>query len=298
MTLALFVLLQNMPGGPLAAYRSNPFAREEEIQAIGRQLGLDQPVPVQYARWLGQFVRGDWGYSFGTRQPVTTMIGERVRNTATLMSVSIAVALLLSIPLGILAALHRNTLIDHALTFASFLGLSVPTFWLGLLAIIVFSVQLRWLPAGGVSTYGVDTLDDRLSYLVLPVATLSLVSIGLFTRYLRTSMLEVMGRSFVVTARGKGLAERTVVLRHILRNAAIPFVTIVSLHLPELFTGAVVVETIFSWPGIGRLFWDAALRLDYPVLMGVMTIGAVFVVLSNLVADIVYVYLDRRISYG
>lgn len=298
MTLALFALLQAMPGGPLAAYRASPFAGEEEIQQIGRQLGLDQPVPVQYARWLSEFVRGDWGYSFSTRQPVIEMIGERARNTFNLMSIALALSLAVSIPLGVLVALRRYSLLDYALTAFSFAGLSIPTFWFGLMAIVIFSVQLGWLPAGGVSTYGVDRFDDRLRYLVLPVVSLAFVSVGLFTRYLRGTMIEVMSRPYVATARAKGLRERTVVVRHMLRNAAIPFVTVVALHLPELFTGAVVVETIFSWPGVGRLFWESALRSDYPVLMGVLTIGSIFIIASNLIADLAYAYLDPRIRYG
>lgn len=302
-TLIVYLVLISIPGGPLAAYRSNPRVRPEDLARLEKQLGLDQPVLVRYATWLGRLIRGDWGYSYVTRRPVLEMIGERVKNTVLLMGVALLVTLAVAVPIGVYSAVRQYSLFDHAMTGLAFMGYSMPVFWLGLLLMLLFSVQLRWFPAGGMFTVGAtltgwEALLDRLRYLALPVLTLTVVSAGFYARYLRASLLDVIHQDYVRTAWAKGLAERAVITRHALRNALIPFVTVVALHMPQLFTGAVVVETVFAWPGIGRLFWDSALRFDYPVLMGVLTIGALLVWLCNLLADVLYGYLDPRIRYG
>lgn len=302
-TLVIYVVLVSIPGGPLAAYRNDPRVRAADIERLEKQLGLDQPVYVRYVLWLEKFLRGDWGYSYVTRQPVLDMVWDRFQNTIYLMGVSFALTLLLAIPIGLYSALRQYSLFDHAMTGLAFMGYSMPVFWLGLLLILLFSAQLRWLPAGGMFTVGAGlegwaAFGDRLSYLALPVLTLTVVSAGFYARYLRANMLEVIGQDYVRTAWAKGLRERQVISRHALKNAAIPFITIVAIHLPQVFTGAVVVETIFAWPGIGRLFWDSALRFDYPVLMGVLAIGALLVWLFNLSADLLYGLLDPRIRYG
>ncbi len=276
-TLVIYLVLVSIPGGPLAAYRNNPRVRAQDLERLGKQLGLDQPVYVRYGLWLGKFIQGDWGYSYVTRQPVLVMIWERFVNTIYLMGVSLLLTLLLAIPIGVYSAVRQYSLFDHAMTGLAFMGYSMPAFWLGLLLMLLFSVQWRWLPAGGMFTIGTElvgfsALLDRLRYLVLPVMTLSIVSAGFYARYLRASLLDVMGQDYVRTARAKGLRERRVIVGHALKNAAIPFLTVVALHMPQLFTGAVVVETVFAWPGIGRLFWDSALRFDYPALMGVLAI--------------------------
>ncbi len=302
-TLIVYLVLISIPGGPLAAYRSNPRVRPEDLARLEKQLGLDQPVLVRYATWLGRLIRGDWGYSYVTRRPVLEMIGERVKNTVLLMGVALLVTLAVAVPIGVYSAVRQYSLFDHAMTGLAFMGYSMPVFWLGLLLMLLFSVQLRWFPAGGMFTVGAtltgwEALLDRLRYLALPVLTLTVVSAGFYARYLRASLLDVIHQDYVRTAWAKGLAERAVITRHALRNALIPFVTVVALHMPQLFTGAVVVETVFAWPGIGRLFWDSALRFDYPVLMGVLTIGALLVWLCNLLADVLYGYLDPRIRYS
>lgn len=298
-TVVAFIVLSNMPGGPLAAYKMNPNVRGEDLQRLAKQFGLEGPVHVRYLAWLRNFVRGDWGYSIVTQRPVLAMIAERFVNSVTLMSIALLLTLALAMPVGVYSAVRQYSLFDYVATGLAFVGLSLPTFWLGLLLILLFGVELRWLPAGGMFTIGAPfSIADRARYLVLPTVALAVVSAGFYTRYLRASVLDVLGQDFVRTARAKGVLERRVVFRHVLQNAALPFVTVVALHLPELFTGAVVAETIFAWPGMGRLFWESALRIDYPVLMGILTFTAVVVLAANLAADVLYGLLDPRIHYG
>jgi peptide/nickel transport system permease protein len=301
----VFFLINIVPGGPTAAYENNPRLTAEDLARIEHELGLDQPIYVRYLNWLGAIVRGDWGYSLVTRRPVLTEIGERLPNTVYLVGVSFAVTLILAIPAGILAAIRQYSLFDHVTTTAAFMGQSVPIFWFGLLLIIVFHVTLRnpasglpLLPGGGMATIGEPfSLADRIRHLILPVAMLTLATAAQHVRYMRASMLEVIHEDYVRTARAKGAAGRRVIWRHAFKNAALPIVTIVALELPVLFSGALFTETIFSWPGMGRLFFDSALRFDYAVLMGIIVVNAALIILSNLAADVVYAYLDPRIRY-
>ena len=294
-----FAILKLTPGEPLAAYEGNPLFTDEDRKRLEHAFGIDQPVPLQYLSWLGQFVRGDWGYSFASHQPVLALVAERLPNTVYLMGTVFVTVLLLAIPIGVFAAVKQYSWFDHVVTGTTFAFLSTPTFWLGLLLIIVFGLQLRLFPLGGIDTPGQPfNLFDRLRHLVLPVATIALVQLGSHVRYLRASMLETINQDYMRTARSKGLGERAVVLRHALKNAAIPLVTVVALDVPELFAGALVTEQIFGWPGMGRLFWDAATRFDYPVLMGILTVSSALIVLANLFADVVYGYLDPRIRFG
>ncbi|MEK7838000.1 MAG: ABC transporter permease [candidate division NC10 bacterium] len=297
-TLGIFLLIRLVPGGPLSAYEGNPDVTPQDMARLRQQLGLDAPLPVQYVRWLGRLGRGDLGWSLVTHRPVTSMIAERLGNTAYLMGLALVLTFAIALPAGIISARRQYSWFDHAVTTMSFAGFSMPTFWSGLLAILVFSVWLRWLPAGGMYTVGeAFSLADRLRHLVLPLGILTLFSAARYTRYLRASMLEVLGQDYIATARAKGLGERVVIQKHALKNATIPVVTIVALDLPQLFSGALITETMFSWPGMGRLFWEATLRLDYPVLMAVMTVSATLVVLFNLAADLAYGFLDPRIRY-
>lgn len=297
-SLVVFVALSSIPGGPLTAYRSNPNVRGEDLARLSAQMGLDQPVVARYGRWLSRFVRGDWGYSIITQRPVLTMIGERLVNTLYLMAAALIITVIVAVPLGIYAAIRQYSSFDYAATGVAFMVYSIPDFWLGLLFILLFAVQLRWLPAGGMYTLGADfSIADRARYLILPTLTLALPSIGFYTRYLRAGVLEVKHQDYVRTAWAKGLNEPRVLFRHVLKNALIPFVTVLAIHLPQVFTGAIVVETIFGWPGMGRLYWQSALNFDYPVLMGVMTISAGLVLLANLTADLAYGVIDPRIRY-
>jgi len=269
-----------------------------DLARIERELGLDRPVIIQYLDWVRRFVTGDWGISFVARRPVLDLVFERLPATLLLMGSGLVLSLVISVPLGVLAAMKRGRWLDSILTFGSFVGLSIPAFWLGLMLIVVFTVWLGWLPGGGIGPPGVEPdLATRLRYLILPTVTISFVSVGFFTRYLRSSMIEVLHRDHIRFARSRGLPRWRVYLRHAFRNAAIPFVTVVAIHIPEYLIGALVVETIFSWPGTGRLFWESAVRFDYPVMMGILVLGALLVVISNLMADVAYATLDPRVRY-
>ena len=298
-TIMSFVLLKSTPGGPMAIYRERADITRADVARLRQQLGLDDPVPVQYARWVGNLVRGDWGDSFVTNERVIDRISQRLPATLLLMGSAYVLTLLIAIPVGVLAAVRQYSWFDYLATGVAFIGLSMPVFWFGLLLILLFSVQLGWLPTSGIATIGAgfDPVDS-LKHLVMPACVLALVFAGGYTRYLRTSMLEVIRQDFVRTARSKGLAERLVIMRHAFRNALIPVVTLLALDVPELFTGAVVTETIFAWPGMGRLYLESLSRLDYSVLMAILTVSALLVILSNLLADVVYAYLDPRIRYA
>ncbi len=304
-SVAVFFLINVVPGGPAAAYENNPHLSPQDISRIESELGLNQPIHVRYLRWLGAIVRGNWGYSLASRRPVLTEIRERLPNTIYLLGVALLVTLVLAIPAGMLSALRQYSLFDHATTTLAFMGQSVPIFWFGLLLIIVFHVTLRnpltglpLLPGGGMYTLGEPfSLWDRVDHLILPVAMLTLATAAQYVRYMRASMLEVVHEDYIRTARAKGAATRRVVWRHAFKNAALPVVTIIALDLPVLFSGALFTETIFSWPGMGRLFFDSALRFDYALLMGIIMVNAALIIFSNLAADVVYVYLDPRIRY-
>ena len=298
-SVAAFAIVKAQPGGPLAAYEGNPDFTEADRLRLEHAFGLDQPLPVQYITWLGSFLKLDWGYSFSSHQPVLALIGERLPNTLYLMGTVFVVVLLIAIPIGVLTAVKQYSWFDHVVTGTIFTFLSTPTFWLGLLLIILFGLQLRWLPLGGMQTVGAPfDLGDRIRHLILPVATIALVQMGGHVRYLRASMLDTIGQDYMRTARAKGLAERIVILRHALKNAAIPLVTIIALDMPELFVGALVTEQIFGWPGMGRLFWDAATRSDYPVLQGILAVSSCLIVFANLLADVTYGWLDPRIRFS
>jgi peptide/nickel transport system permease protein len=254
---------------------------------------------VQYFAWLKNFVQGDWGYSFTTKRPVLVEIWDRLPNTLLLTGISLLVALIIAIPAGIISATRQYSIFDHITTTLAYIGRSMPVFYSGLLLIIIFSIWLRWLPSGGMQTLGqAFSLTDSLRHLFLPVLSLSTLIAAKYVRFLRTSMLEVIHLDYIRTAAAKGLSERVIVYKHAFRNAAIPLVTVVAIDLPVLFAGALFTETIYSWPGMGRLFVDAATRFDYSVVMGIVAAIAFLVVVSNLLADVVYAILDPRITYS
>jgi peptide/nickel transport system permease protein len=297
-TIMSFVLLKSTPGGPMSIYRERADVSREDVTRLRQQLGLDDPIPVQYARWVGNLVRGNWGDSLVTNERVVDRIAQRLPATLLLMSAGFVLTLIIAVPVGILAALRPYSWFDYLATGVAFIGLSMPVFWFGLLMILLFSVQLGWLPTSGIGTIGAGfDPGDRLKHLIMPATVLALVFAGGYTRYLRSSMLEVILQDYVRTARAKGLRERIVISRHALRNALIPLITLLALDIPELFTGAVVTETIFAWPGMGRLYLESLARLDYSVLMAILTVSAALVILSNLLADVLYAYLDPRIRY-
>jgi peptide/nickel transport system permease protein len=297
-TFATFALMQALPGGPLSAYENNPEIKAEDIERLRHELGLDRPLHVQYIIWLGNFLKGDWGYSYATKRPVLTEISERLPNTLYLTGFSLIAALLIAIPVGIISATKQYSFFDHVVTTATYIGRSMPMYYSGLLLIIVFSIWLRWFPSGGMRTLGKEfSLVDSLHHLFLPMFSLSTLIAAKYVRFLRTSMLEVIHQDYIRTAKAKGLHDQLVIYKHAFRNAAIPLVTIVAIDLPVLFAGALFTETIYSWPGMGRLFVNSSLRFDYPIVMGIVAAIAFLVVVSNLLADMVYAMLDPRITY-
>jgi peptide/nickel transport system permease protein len=350
-SLLIYAILLAAPGGPTARFAQNPKITPEALAVFEHKWGLDQPWYVQYCRWLGvcnpdrdgpetllsnagwpnllpAFAGGgnsgvlhlDFGYSSSTGAPVSDVIGQRIPRTAILAGCALVLWLSLALITGMIAAVRRYTKIDNAITIFNYIGYSFPTFWLGLLLIIVFVMQLGWFPAGGMwdarldqnpnfyfgsneywafaAQHPIEVLLDLGKHLVLPVATLVVVSVAGDSRFVRASMIDALREDYVRTARAKGVPERRVVYRHALRNAMLPVVTNMGLELPFLFTGAIATETIFSWPGMGREFYEATGAYDYPVLMGILVITAVLVIGANLLADIIYAVVDPRISYG
>jgi peptide/nickel transport system permease protein len=304
-SVAVFALIQLVPGGPMGVYGRNPNLSAEDLARLEERLGLNQPVHVQYLYWLGKVAQGDFGYSYDTKRPVTAEIGDRLPATVYLMSVTFVVVLAIAIPVGIICAVRQYSWIDTVISTLAFAGQALPVFWLGLMLILIFYGWARnplsgepLLPARGVATLGEDfNVGDRIVHLILPVATLALGWVSWYSRYLRSSMLDVLHQGYVRTARAKGLTERVVLQRHAFKNAAIPLITVAALDLATLVTGALYVEIIFSWPGMGQLFYRAATRRDYPVLMAITMLAAVVVVLANIVADVVYAWLNPRIRY-
>lgn len=297
----VFFILHLVPGGPLDALRySNPRISPEHIKQLERLLGLDKPLYERYFIWLAGMLRGDWGTSWGIAygQPVLDLIQARLGNTLLLMGMSTVLSLAIAVPIGVYSAVKQYSWTDYFVTALSFFGTSMPTFWFGVMMLIVFAVTLRWLPAGGVATPGLEgDLMDRLRYLVMPVAVLSLCNVAGWSRYIRSSMLETLGQDYLRTAKAKGLSETAVVMKHALRNALIPFIAMVGLTLPELFSGAIITESIFAWAGMGRLYYDATMASDWPLLQAMMVIIAFLVIGSNLMADILYAVADPRIRY-
>jgi peptide/nickel transport system permease protein len=277
----------------------NPHTSAAQLANIRHNLGLDQPGYVQFLRWSGGLLRGDWGTSYVDDRPVLVDIGERLPATMLLMGSGFLISLVLAVVVGLVAATHRYSLFDHLTTIGAFFGLAMPVFWFGLMLQLLFAVHLGWLPAA-------DMVDERapptvlggLRHLILPALTLGITSIAGWSRYLRGSLFEALGQDYVRTARAKGVPRRRIVSHHALRNALIPLVTVMALDLPGYFTGAVVVETVFSWPGMGRLFFNSLNQRDYPVQLGLLLISTLLIILGNLIADLVYGLLDPRISYS
>jgi peptide/nickel transport system permease protein len=296
-SLVLFTIMRLAPGGPEAVLVGGEFSQEAAAQ-IRQRLGLDRPLLSQYAGWAGAALRGDLGRSFKTGDPVATLIADRLGPTLQLTGGALAFALLVAIPLGVLAAVRRGTIWDTLGSAVSLFGVSFPSFWLGIMLILLFSEALHLLPPSGLSPYGRETdVLARLQHAILPTLTLGLIQMAAFMRFTRSSLLEVLGQDYVRTARAKGLGSGRVVWRHALRNALIPVATVVGLSLPVLVGGAVLTETVFAWPGLGRLAVGAVFERDYPVIMGVNLLVAAVVISANLVTDIAYCLLDPRISY-
>jgi len=297
-TILSFAIMKAAPGDPMALMMDPTISAGDREKFI-EKYGLDEPEHVQYLKWLGNMIQGDFGTSIVRKgTPVTDLIMARLPNTLLLMLVSTILALLISIPLGVLSARRPYSKLDYGITFTSFIGLAVPNFWLGLILIMFLSVNLGWFPTGGVMTLNADfSLWDRIHHLILPAFVLATADMAGLTRYTRSSMLDVLRQDYMRTARAKGFKENRVVYKHGLRNGLLPVITIFGLMIPSFIGGAVVTEQIFSWPGLGKLFVDSAFQRDYPVIMAMTVISATLVVIGNLVADILYAMVDPRIEY-
>ena len=291
-----FSVLHLAPGGPAAIYAMTPTMSAEDLDRLTHELGLDRPLPEQYARWAAGVLTGNWGRSYRDGRLVWEVVVDRIPATMLLMVTAFSVALGLGLLTGVVSAVRQYSLMDHALTLGSMVALSIPTFWLGLMAIYVFAVRLAILPPGNMGTVGADfSLGDLVLHLMLPAATLGVVMVATWSRYTRASMLEVIREDYIRTAQAKGVAGGAVILKHALKNALIPLITLAGLQLPLVFSGALVTETVFTWPGMGRLFVDSIGYRDYPVLMGLLMLTALLVVIGNLLADLVYAAVDPRV---
>ncbi|NVM92947.1 peptide/nickel transport system permease protein [Variovorax sp. SG517] len=293
-----FAILHLAPGGPLSQFLATGTLGPEDIERLMAQYGLDRPLPLQYLDWAGNLLRGDWGRSYRDDLPVLTKIGMHVGPTLELMISSTLLAMFIGGMIGILGAVRRYSIFDHLATIGAMVALSIPTFWFGLAVIYVFSVNLGWLPAGGRETIGDGSALDRIQHLMLPCIVLALVSTAVWSRYMRSSMLDVINQDYIRTARSKGVAPVRILIHHALRNALLPMITITGLHVSTLLSGALVTETVFTWPGMGRLFLDSVGNRDYPVVMGMLMFTACMVLLGSLLADLLYSVADPRIKVG
>jgi peptide/nickel transport system permease protein len=296
-TLVSFLVLRLAPGDPVLLMFGGQQLRADELVALRAAYGLDQPLPVQYLAWLRHVLSGDFGRSFLYNRPVLDMIEAALPNTLLLAGLSLLVTLLVGVPLGVLAARYRGQWLDRLIRIVGVAGHAVPAFWFGLLFILILSVQFRLFPVGGMLTIGKDPLDlpDRLAHLVGPVLTLSLAGIANYSRYMRTETLEVLNQDYVRTARAKGLRETQVLSVHAFRNALLPLVTALGSQLAFLVSGAVVVEQVFAWPGMGRMTYEAARSKDYPIVMGVVVITSLMLLTCYIVRDVAYGIVDPRV---
>lgn len=327
LSIGLFALVNLAPGGPLAGQGRTRHPKPERVEQLKRQFGLDKPLPVQYVVWLigndwmmvdpdgdgindspgGRrgILRGDFGFSYKTRKPVLDEIMERLGNTVYLMAVTLIIVAIIAIPVGVLSAIKQYSFFDISVTTLSFMGQAIPEFWLGMILILVFYAWLQnpftgepLLPPGGMQSMDAAyPILDRIKHLILPVIMGAVGWVAWYSRFLRSGMLDIIHQDYVRTARAKGLSERLVMYRHALKNALIPLVTIFALDIPYIFAGSIYVELIFSWPGMGRLYYQAATGRDYPLLMAILIITAGFTVVANLMADVAYGFLDPRIRY-
>ena len=293
-SLGVFGLIHLIPGGPMAVYLSSPGVRPEDLERLTRALGLDQPLWQQYLKWLGGFVIGEWGFSFSDGRPVIDRVAERLPATLELVGVSLALALAMTLPLGIWPAVSRGGF-ARAVSVISFAGISLPVFWFGLVLQLIFAIGLGWLPSSGRTTPGDGGLANRLAHVLLPAVMLAAVHAAAWSRYLRAALVDTLHQPFVRAARARGAPYRLVLARHALRPALLPAITIVLLDAALMVAGTVVTESVFAWPGLGSLFTEALARRDYTVLMAMLMLASTAVVVVNLVADLLYPLIDPRV---
>jgi len=290
-----FAVLNLAPGGPLSQFALTPGMTQADLDRIAAQMGLDRPLVVQYADWAWRLIQGDWGRSFRDGRPVLNVIGGHFGATLLLMGTATLISVTIGTWVGIKGATKRYSIFDYAATVGAMVALSIPTFWFGLVAIYIFSLKLGWLPAGNMYTIGDGSLLDYAKHLIMPSIVLALVDVAVWSRYMRTATLDVINQDFVRTARAKGMTPRRVLMKHVVGNALLPMITLAGLQVPTLLGGALVTETVFTWPGMGRLFLDSLGYQDYPVVMGLLMFSAILVLLSNLAADLLTAFVDPRI---
>lgn len=295
-TFAVFLIIQMVPGDP-ARVILGVQANDENVAALRERLGLNEPFLVQYWTWLTGVLQGDWGRSLITGQPVLPQIQSRLPATVQLTVVALLIGMAIAFPAGIVSALRPGSRLDISTSVVSQIGVTIPDFWLGILLVLLFSLTLGWLPPSGYTPFAEDPMD-WLRHIILPALTAGIISGAIQTRFIRSAMLEVLGEDYVRTARAKGLKERRVILRHGLRNAMIPIVTIIGLQITALLSSVVVVEVVFAWPGLGRLALDAVLDRDYPLLQGTVLVMATLLTLTNLAVDLIYFFIDPRVEYA
>jgi len=300
-TVLVFTLVEIAPGDMVSFFitdETEDYMTEADLEALRERLGLNDPSPVRYFKWLGKIAQGDFGFSYVESQPVRELLFARMKNTLILMGAGLSLGIIIGIPVGVFIALRQYSFFDYTISSLSFVGLSMPAFIAGIIGMYIFAVKLRWFPAGGMYTPAVEkTLGDLLHHLFLPAFILAIMNMARNMRYTRFSMLEVLNQDYVVTATAKGMKRWVVINRHALRNALIPVITIIGLSIPNLVVGAVFLETIFTWPGMGRLYYSAIIARDYPVIMGANLIIAIFVLAANLITDVTYALVDPRVRY-
>jgi peptide/nickel transport system permease protein len=299
-SIVIFAVLALAPGDPMAEFANNPSITEEVRENIRKSLGLDQPIYIRYFKWFWAFIRGDLGYSFTSRTPVLELILQRLPTTLVVVGLAYILSIIIAFPLGVLSAVKRHSLVDKLATTFAFFGFSLPTFFTGLLFIIIFSVQLKWFPFIYNSTLKItnwQTFIEQIKQSIMPVCVLTLYQSATLMRFVRAAVLEELNQEYVRTALAKGLGNFAVLINHILRNAMIPVVTLVALEIPAIFTGALVTEQVFRVPGIGALLIESIYRSDTPVVMAITFIYAILIVIFNLIADITYSILDPRVNF-
>lgn len=292
-----FLIIQAAPGDPIDNYVRAGMTKEE-VEGIREEYGMNGTIVEQYVRWVGHVLQGDFGKSIKLNRPVVQLIGERLPNTLILMGMALLISLVFAIPLGLWAGLKKNKLADNIISFVSYIGISIPPFWLAMVLVIIFSLKLQWFPTGGMHTLNVNTTGDLLWHLILPAFVLSLKNMAVFTRYIRSNTITQLEEDYVLMAVAKGTGKRKVLFRHILKNCLLPIITLAGINIAGLVCGSFVIESIFSWPGIGRLAMEAVGNRDYPLIMGYTMFSCIILILANVIADILYAVADPRIRQG
>lgn len=292
-----FLIIQAAPGDAIDNYVRAGMT-EEEIEAIREEYGLGGNIVQQYGHWLSHVLQGDLGTSIAKNRPVADLLAERLPATMMLMGTALCISIVVAIPLGLWAGLHKNKLVDKVISIFTYLGVSIPPFWFGMIMVLIFSLGLHWFPSGGMRSINVNTTADLLWHMVLPAVVLSLNNIAVFTKYIRSNTISQLEEDYVVTARSKGTTKNKILFKHVLKNCLLPIITLVGINIAGLVCGSFVIENIFSWPGIGRLAMEAVGNRDYPVIMGYTMFSCLILIIGNLIADVLYVVADPRIRQG